>query len=230
MKKLLLGMATLAALTFSVASSALTLGDFNPGATLADAALSDTGAQYVTLADTANDSVFMITTGAAPLPTGSGDFVLGIFDPVTGDKLNVLDSKGIVPGSNALATITFDKIAGNAASQIDSGAMGTTFGFFIQFYAGAVLSTDANDIYFSDAAADIFSIFYDSGAPIGSAMVSDVGLGIDFSGHDPAWRTLVGVQDVAPVPLPAAAWLFGSALLGLLGLGRRRQTATGVPA
>jgi hypothetical protein len=26
----------------------------------------------------------------------------------------------------------------------------------------------------------------------------------------------------APVPVPAAAWLFGSALAGLLGFGRRR--------
>jgi hypothetical protein len=30
------------------------------------------------------------------------------------------------------------------------------------------------------------------------------------------------VSDVAPVPLPAAVWLFGSGLLGLVGVGRRR--------
>ncbi|MCB1696595.1 MAG: VPLPA-CTERM sorting domain-containing protein [Halioglobus sp.] len=29
-------------------------------------------------------------------------------------------------------------------------------------------------------------------------------------------------RDVSPVPLPAAAWLFGSALLGLAGVGRRK--------
>lgn len=29
--------------------------------------------------------------------------------------------------------------------------------------------------------------------------------------------------EVSPVPLPAAVWLFGSALIGLAGLGRRRQ-------
>jgi hypothetical protein len=28
-----------------------------------------------------------------------------------------------------------------------------------------------------------------------------------------------------PVPLPAAVWLFGSGLLGLLGVGRRRAAA-----
>lgn len=32
----------------------------------------------------------------------------------------------------------------------------------------------------------------------------------------------VTVEDVAPLPLPAAVWLFGSGLLGLTGLGRRK--------
>lgn len=31
---------------------------------------------------------------------------------------------------------------------------------------------------------------------------------------------------VSEVPLPAAAWLFGSAMLGLIGVGRRRKLAT----
>lgn len=31
--------------------------------------------------------------------------------------------------------------------------------------------------------------------------------------------------DVNPVPVPAAAWLFGSALLGLAGIGRKRKAA-----
>lgn len=30
--------------------------------------------------------------------------------------------------------------------------------------------------------------------------------------------------DIAPVPVPAAAWLFGSALLGLMGMARRRKS------
>lgn len=29
--------------------------------------------------------------------------------------------------------------------------------------------------------------------------------------------------EIGPVPIPAAAWLFGSALLGLIGLGKRRK-------
>ncbi|WP_424206737.1 VPLPA-CTERM sorting domain-containing protein [Sulfuricaulis sp.] len=30
---------------------------------------------------------------------------------------------------------------------------------------------------------------------------------------------------LAPVPIPAAAWLFGSGLLGLIGVAQRKKTA-----
>ena len=36
---------------------------------------------------------------------------------------------------------------------------------------------------------------------------------------------VITVSNGAPVPLPAAVWLFGSGLLGLMGLGRRRAMA-----
>ena len=41
---------------------------------------------------------------------------------------------------------------------------------------------------------------------------------------DPTY--LSGIVNVSPIPLPAAAWLFGSALLGLLGWQRRRATSS----
>ena len=44
--------------------------------------------------------------------------------------------------------------------------------------------------------------------------------GIGFGGDD-----LLFTQIVSPVPLPAAVWLFGSALLGLIGLSRRKKAA-----
>jgi hypothetical protein len=34
----------------------------------------------------------------------------------------------------------------------------------------------------------------------------------------------VGYVVATPVPVPAAAWLLGSALLGLFGIGRRRAS------
>ena len=35
--------------------------------------------------------------------------------------------------------------------------------------------------------------------------------------------TSVGGQCASPVPVPAAVWLFGSGLLGLVGVARRRK-------
>jgi hypothetical protein len=43
-----------------------------------------------------------------------------------------------------------------------------------------------------------------------------------------ASNTSVYVYELAqvnPVPVPAAAWLFGSALVGLAGVGRKRKIA-----
>jgi len=48
----------------------------------------------------------------------------------------------------------------------------------------------------------------------------------NFSGNfTAADLTAVAVGQVQPVPVPAAGWLLGSALLGLAGLGRRRQAS-----
>jgi len=55
-------------------------------------------------------------------------------------------------------------------------------------------------------------------------------LGIPMVAGGPFFDTLYGsfnfnfnLQGVSAVPIPAAAWLFGSGLLGLLGLARRKQ-------
>jgi hypothetical protein len=50
---------------------------------------------------------------------------------------------------------------------------------------------------------------------------------IDLSGLD-RWSAEVDFDDVQlsvnPVPVPAAVWLFGTALIGLVGFGKRRKT------
>jgi hypothetical protein len=42
--------------------------------------------------------------------------------------------------------------------------------------------------------------------------------------HDDYVGYMTATLDAPPVPLPAAVWLMGSALLGLVGIGRRRST------
>lgn len=53
-----------------------------------------------------------------------------------------------------------------------------------------------------------------------------VGQGIIQDGPIPGYRVTIGFQGqdpvAAPVPLPAAAWLLGSGILGLIGVARRK--------
>ena len=60
----------------------------------------------------------------------------------------------------------------------------------------------------------------------GSAWYFDFGFGIQYANANKAsslyaWAVRPG--DVAAVPVPAAAWLFGSGLLGLIGVARRKK-------
>ena len=45
--------------------------------------------------------------------------------------------------------------------------------------------------------------------------------GLDASGDRISGNTLA--VDLAPIPVPAAAWLFGTGLLGIVGIARRRR-------
>jgi hypothetical protein len=53
--------------------------------------------------------------------------------------------------------------------------------------------------------------------------------GVDTPNYYGAWAVHTGdigtAIDITPVPLPAAIWLFGAGLLGLVGISRRKQTA-----
>jgi hypothetical protein len=61
----------------------------------------------------------------------------------------------------------------------------------------------------------------------------NIPISLDFAGDGTgtlladagALGTSTGVFDVAAIPVPAAAWLFGSALLGLAGIKRRKLAA-----
>ena len=49
------------------------------------------------------------------------------------------------------------------------------------------------------------------------------GFQYDLYKTDSYYALAVRPGDVAAVPVPAAAWLFGSGLLGMLGVARRRK-------
>jgi hypothetical protein len=59
---------------------------------------------------------------------------------------------------------------------------------------------------------------------LGSSPVRDYLVGV-FTMDDAGNLSFVSASGTGPVPLPAAVWLFGSGLLGLAGVGRRKRAA-----
>jgi hypothetical protein len=60
-------------------------------------------------------------------------------------------------------------------------------------------------------------------APDNTAEVRFIVLGLMGSGGAGFFDDISATQEVNPVPIPAAVWLFGSGLIGLIGIARRRK-------
>jgi hypothetical protein len=78
----------------------------------------------------------------------------------------------------------------------------------------------------ADAAEDTAILGGDKTGIGGSPMLSGPFPGYNAN-FDVDTITITGltIVDPEPVPLPAAVWLFGSGLLGLLGIARRKKRA-----
>jgi hypothetical protein len=98
-----------------------------------------------------------------------------------------------------------------------------------------ILSLDATDLadfsttsktspyykFTASNATSSYSITYD-----GTGSLSDRYFSIEYLSEDGVPATLrASVTSATPTPIPAAAWLLGSGLLGMVGLKRRKTTA-----
>jgi hypothetical protein len=63
------------------------------------------------------------------------------------------------------------------------------------------------------------------GYDVGERLLEPLAINLNQTGTDlqPVALSLAGAINTAVVPLPAAVWLFGSGLLGMLGVARRRR-------
>ena len=88
---------------------------------------------------------------------------------------------------------------------------------------GTTLVEDSQNLMFGFLATDLAGLI---NAPAGSFDPNALGeynFGIQVS--QAGWGVENVRMDVQVVPVPAAVWLFGSGLLGLVGIARRRKTA-----
>jgi hypothetical protein len=94
----------------------------------------------------------------------------------------------------------------------------------IQFF-GASIFENNNDTQVVAASANHLSVFLPD-----LALVRDYHLhpqGVAGSGDPHPAYTLSMWGSTAPVPVPAAVWLFGSGLAAMVGLARRKMSAVG---
>ena len=143
-----------------------------------------------------------------------------------------LDDDGSVPPEGILngtfnLNATIDAAGSLSGGSLTIGGTVPTLGFNTE----PLLTGTLTEFGFPDAGGDplefLFTVtggdagdLYGGVGAVGGVIMSATGFGGSF---DIDWsNTGSGVADVAPVPLPAALWLFGAGLMGLVGVSRRR--------
>lgn len=126
-------------------------------------------------------------------------------------------------GSSVPSLSSFDGTGGSVVS-IDSGSFVDLWTLSVD--PGESASIGFNLLDLSVGGADIFKINGFTSAPLGSYGLTNLGTGVyDFLVFGSAFGASGGAYagGVSAVPLPAAVWLFGSAMLGLLSLAKRKN-------
>ncbi len=148
---------------------------------------------YVASTDTF--TAYGYTTSVDGVSTGGGSFTLDA----------IIDDFGILNSGSVTVT--------NGASETLISGLLTDFGFD--------LGSEVFEFTFAPddgTLLDDFLLY-----PKGGVAIFNTGFNDTFSADFSDSTGFNGKSDVAPVPVPAALWLFGTGLLGLVGLARRRQ-------
>ena len=230
---------TLGALSFGFAPAAMAASTYDAAAsfslTLTD--VTDAGGTTVTsgwIVEAFGDDFGGIDTFESGDASASGS--TSVIDPAV--SLNILD--WITQTSTASGTATNGESWTDALTDLEIyvdnfSSQALTFSFEYDIIATASATGDEatagaavdmlDDLGFVDilavASADsIFGLAFDDASQSGS---------FAFTLMDGEFNTITGIVDsigaASAVPVPAAVWLFGSGLLGLVGIARRKQAA-----
>jgi len=187
-------------------------GLFNMGAPVYNADGTVNGASSVIGAHTMNMGVYTgdeaeITAAnvAGTLPTtGYVNWAFGYFGNVTNFSTAASNQAGVVGGGPVLSGETDDAM-GTITLDLSS--------FFANWNGTSFNQGSAGTVGTYDATTGDFTVGWNQ-LIVGGA----------FDGKTGYWE-LSGTANVAAVPVPAAVWLFGSGLVGLAGVARRRKAA-----
>ncbi len=195
----------------------------------------------ITVAGSGGTGTTFTVTGGTPGVSGMSGTVNGTTDGAM--TFNPTGRLGAIDGAANMVNLPWNIAPGNAAYQTFSTASATANA--VNGTTGALTPTTIYGTYFTPiSGTSNYTGTLVSGGQVGSAWGSFSGVGyfevwnVNLILKAPATvhsgfnvDTIPGTaggdfaQYVAPVPIPAAAWLFGSGLLGLVGIARRKKSS-----
>ncbi len=180
---------------------------------------------------------------ASLLLATSQTFAASVF--LDGDSLATGSGLVSSPLNTSLGQISY--VGGELSTFTDPdftavGASGNNFNIGDNLTAELIFDFDVSSISFifggNGGAFDIFARdingntldFYsgttENGAFAGPMTLSGMGIRSLFWSDDPGWNfAAIDNVTISAIPVPAAAWLFGSALLGFFGYARKKANA-----
>lgn len=140
----------------------------------------------------------------------SGNAGLGVCQALTSSNQCTPSSDDNVTFGESLMLV-FDQVVSIDTTTFVNGNHGTNFNgnFVLSIDGGPATTIALTNIYATPLVGTQF-VFANPNAGGGSTVSNDQ-------------QFYINVLNVQPVPVPAAVWLFGSGLLGLVGVARRRQ-------
>lgn len=155
---------------------------------------------------------------------------------LSGQTVDPMNPPYGIPGSGSPVTVTgiFDDAVLSGGTGTIDFSIGNFYGNDFTVTAGAVTFTpgevfsgtpslllDSMNIDYANGGFSFYATDIDTGATFNAYFDA-------FDGDDANYMLISGMWtdfSVTPVPVPAAVWLFGSGLLGLVGIARRKSAA-----
>lgn len=180
---------------------------------LATALLLATGAANAAAIDSLNITFGDFAMNAPTVADGINEFTGTVAAGTVGDTYQIVDAFNF---NNLFGMVDVMTVGAGFSGNDDGGVVSMDFSSFAVDYNGTVIgqAPGAGTLTFSgDAVAQTFSASW-------NALI----VGGPFDGNTGYW-SIEGTYTTSAVPVPAAVWLFGSGLVGLAGVARRRKAA-----